>query len=170
MDALKRMVWLAVWLALLRLYRRASSIAIGSFVAAHLRFIIVLLVSWFIANDSLYAREQSGGSNPFEIGIRIVWGHDMPRNYVGEIEAVQSSIKSAVQIGIDPDDSGLFPKDAKGKYLIRDNETRFGGCDLVVRGAWNGQIIIRLRSETSDRAVNETDAWQSHEGGSSVAC
>lgn len=163
MDALKRMVWLAVWLALLRLYRRASSIAIGSLVAAQLRFIIVLLVSWFIANDSLYAREQSGGSNPFEIGIRIVWGHDMPRNYVGEIEAVQSSIKSAIQIGIDPDDSGLFPKDAKGKYLIRDNETRFGGCDLVVRGALNGQIIIRLRSETADRAVNETDVWQSHE-------
>jgi hypothetical protein len=163
MDALKRMVWLAVWLASLRLCRRASSISIGSFVAAHLRFVIVLLVSWFIASDSLHGREQSGVSSPFEIGIRIVWGHDMPRNYVGEIEAVQASVKSAVQIGIDPDDSGLFPKDAKGKYLIRDNETRFGGCDLVVRGAWNGQIIIRLRSETSDRAVNETDVWQSHE-------
>jgi hypothetical protein len=163
MDALKRMVWLAVWLASLRLCRRALSISIGSFVAAHLRFVIVPLVSWFIASDSLHGREQSGGSSPLEIGIRIVWGHDMPRNYVGEIEAVQSSIKSAVQIGIDPDDSGLFPKDAKGKYLIRDNETRFGGCDLVVRGALNGQIIIRLRSETADRAVNETDVWQSHE-------
>jgi hypothetical protein len=163
MDALKRMVWLAVWLASFRLCRRALSISIGSIVAAHLRLIIVLLISWFIASDSLYASEQPAGSNPLEIGIRIVWGHEMSRNYVGEIEAVQSNIKSAVQIGIDPDDSGLFPKDSKGKYLIRDSETRFGGCDLVVRGAWNGQIIIRLRSETADRAVNETDVWQSHE-------
>ena len=163
MDALKRMVWLAVWLASLRLGRRESSISIGSFVAAHLRIVVVLLVSWFIASDSLYASEQSAGSNPYEIGIRIVWGHDMPRNYVGEIEAVQSSIKSAIQIGIDPHDSGLLPKDSKGKYLIHDNETRFGGCDLVVRGALSGQFIIRLRSESADRAVNDSDVWQSHE-------
>jgi len=118
MDALKRMVWLAVWLASLRLGRRESSISIGSFVAAHLRIVVVLLVSWFIASDSLYASEQSPGSNPYEIGIRIVWGHDMPRNYVGEIEAVQSSIKSAIQIGIDPHDSGLLPKDSKLSPIV----------------------------------------------------
>ena len=163
MDALKRMVSLAFWLAWFRSWRRSSPISVGPFVVVHLLHGVLLAGVLAFSVGILHASEPSSGSTPIEIGIRIVWGHDMPRNYVGEIETIQSNIKSAIQIGIDPDDSGLLPKGSKGTHLIRDFETRFGGCDLIVRGALNGQIVLRLRSETVDRSINETDMWQSHE-------
>ncbi len=82
---------------------------------------------------------------PIDLNLRIVWGSPKSASYVGTIELDSGAIASTRQLGIDPYDPSFLLKDADGRLIIDDAETRFGGCDIRVQAKTNSRLKMQLQ-------------------------
>ena len=82
---------------------------------------------------------------PIELNLRIVWGGTKSASYVGTIELDSGAISSTRQLGIDPYDPSFLLKDADGRLVIDDSETRFGGCDIRVQAKSTSRLKMQLQ-------------------------
>ncbi len=93
-----------------------------------------------------------------DLNLRIVWGGPKPASYEGTIELDSGMISNSKQLGIDPYDPSFLLKNADGRLVIDDSETRFGGCDIRVQAKSNSRLKIQLKitdPKTAQTIINQ---------------
>ena len=129
--------------------------------------VLSVLVASLVVGTSNAQQSRNDVADPqlevfsLELNLRIVWGGPKSASYAGSIELDSGAISGTCQLGIDPYDPSFILKDADGRLVIKDSDTRFGGCDVRVQAKSNSRLKIQLQITDPETAktISKQYTW-----------
>jgi hypothetical protein len=109
---------------------------------------IMIAMSIAILSCAQFANGEKLGAPVVDLGLRVVWGGNDLNSYVGEIIHEDGPLKVSHELSLDR--SGTIRKSEQpNRVLVRDPDTRFGGCDLNVTGKLDSVLRLKFKPETN---------------------
>ncbi len=97
--------------------------------------LIRIALSIAILSCAQISNGEKLGAPIVDLGLRVVWGGNDLNSYDGEITHEGGTLKVLHELSLDRPGT-IRKSEQANRVLVRDPDTRFGGCDIVVTGSW----------------------------------
>lgn len=113
-------------------------------------FCCTTMIAWAIAIVACANPNYGDDRNNrlVELGIRVVWGGSEPSSFEGEILHEDSLLKVTHELSLDHTGT-IRQTQQPNRILVLDPQTRFGGCDFVLKGKFDSKLTVRFKPEVS---------------------
>lgn len=110
--------------------------------------LIRIALSIAILSCAQISRGEKLGAPVVELGLRIVWGGNDLNSYDGEITHEGGPLKVLHELSLDRPGT-IRKSEQANRVLVRDPDTRFGGCDIAVTGKLDSVLRLKFKPEAN---------------------
>jgi hypothetical protein len=110
--------------------------------------LIRIALSIAILSCAQISRGEKLGAPVVDLGLRIVWGGNDLNSYVGEITHEDGPLKVLHELSLDRPGT-IRKSEQANRVLVRDPDTRFGGCDIAVTGKFDSVLRLKFKPEAN---------------------